>query len=147
MTDNDLDQLWDQDQDRFWPKSHLRTTDNTNEFCSYLLKMQFKSLISLKSWIYGLYTCKRQYFQVIFGKKYAGVYYNVWWSIDLQNWISKIEDQDQIGKITKCEHQDQDQTVKIISRDLDHPKDQNQWSELDLLDQDQWSFSNSGTER
>ena len=118
MTDNDLDQLWDQDQDRFWAMRYLRAADNTNELCSYLLKMQFTSLIGLKSWIYGLNTCKRRHFQVIFGKKYAGVYYNVWWSIDLQNWRSKIKDQDQREKIKNGEDQDQDQQENITQIEI-----------------------------
>ena len=48
-----------------------------------------------------------------------------------------IKDQDQICKITNSEDQDQDHIVKIISKDLDHTKDRDQISDLDLLDQDQ----------
>ena len=49
--------------------------------------------------------------------------------IDLQNWRSKIKDQDQ--------------NMKIIGSDLDHTKDQDHLFDLDLSDQDQWSFYKS----
>ena len=34
--------------------------------------------------------------------------------------------------------------IKITYSDLDHTKDQDQLSDLDLLDQDHWSFNSSG---
>ena len=74
---------------------------------------------------------------VIFYHKYARFHHNLLCIIDLQHLISKIKDQDQIGKITNNEDQDQDQIVKIISKDLDRTKDRDQISDLDLLDQDQ----------
>ena len=44
------------------------------------------------------------------------------------------------------EDQDLDQLAKFSSGDLDHQKDQDQLSDLDLLDQDQWSFYSSAGE-
>ena len=61
-----------------------------------------------------------------------------------KNWRSKIKDQDQRSKIKSWEDQDQYQKEKITSSDLDHTKDLDQLSDLDLLDQDHWSFSISG---
>ena len=58
-----------------------------------------------------------------------------------KNWMSKIKDQDQRSKIKSWEDQDQDQKEKITSSDLDRTKDLDQLSDLDLLDQDHWSFS------
>ena len=52
----------------------------------------------------------------------------------------KDQDWDHFKKIKKWKNQDQDHREKITSSDLDHAKNQDQLHDLDLLDQDQWSF-------
>ena len=102
-------------------------------FCSFWLKMQFKSTIR-----HNMLNILA--FQSIFLQKETSFITNM---LDCTLYI---KDQDQIGKIRNNEDQDQDQIVKIISKDLDRTKDWDQISDLNLLDQDQWSFSNSELE-
>ena len=82
--------------------------------------------------IFNLFIFKRGHFLLIFNHTYECLYHNLWWKIDLQNWRWKIKDQDQF--------------VKITSSDLDRPKDRDQLSDLDLWDQDRWSFYSSASE-